>query len=67
DALEAAVVAGHHEGLEVSVNAGVAFAGAWDLAEEGTFGSDETVVLLNTEAGVKTADLLRSHLMGQGV
>jgi len=67
DALESAVVAGHHEGLEVSVNAGIAFAGAWELADAEAFGSDETVVLLNTEAGVKTADLLRSHLMGQGV
>ncbi|MFC4358732.1 pyridoxal-phosphate dependent enzyme [Halobium salinum] len=67
DALEAAVVAGHHEGLEVSVNAGIAFAGAWELADEGAFDGDETVVLVNREAGVKTADLLRSHLMGQGV
>jgi threonine synthase len=30
---------------------------------------DETdhVVVVNTESGTKTADILRSHLMGQGI
>ena len=65
DALESAYSAARYEGIEMGVNAGVAAAGAWDLADE--FGDDATVVLLNTEAGGKTADLLRSHLMGKGI
>jgi threonine synthase len=46
---------------------GAAPAGAWALAEDGFFDGDETVVLLNSDAGLKTPDVLRSHLMGQGI
>lgn len=67
DSLESAWSAARHEGIEMGVNAGVAAAGAWDLATDGAFPSDGTVVVLNTEAGGKTSDLLRSHLMGQGI
>ncbi|MFB6097467.1 MAG: threonine synthase [Haloferacaceae archaeon] len=65
DALASAVTAAQHEAVEMGASAGVAAAGAWDLRE--AFDADDTVVLLNTEAGAKSADLLRSHLMGQGV
>jgi len=46
---------------------GVAPAGAWVAAEDGFFDGDETVVLINVEGGLKTPDVLRSHLMGQGI
>ncbi|EJN60573.1 threonine synthase [Halogranum rubrum] len=65
DALESAYSAARYEGIEMGANAGVAAAGAWELADE--FDSDATVVLLNTEAGGKSSDLLRSHLMGKGI
>ena len=81
DTLESAVAVTQRTGVEVGVAGGAAAAGAWELATVAdaesdaddapdsldAFGGDDTVVLLNTEAGVKTADVLRSHLMGQGV
>jgi threonine synthase len=42
-------------------------AAAWRLAEDGVFEDGDDVVVVNTEAGTKTADVLRSHLMGQGI
>ncbi len=65
--LEAAVAVATHEGLEMSPSAGTAAAAAWHLAEEGVFDGDETIVLVSTAAGNREADLLRSHLMSQGV
>ena len=65
--LESAVATAKAEGLEVGATPGVAASGAWELAERGEFDADDTVVLLNTAAGNKDADVLRSHLMGQGV
>ncbi|MFC6769017.1 threonine synthase, partial [Natrinema soli] len=44
-----------------------AASGAWELAERGAFDGDETVVIVNTGSGNKEADVLRSHLMSQGV
>ncbi|WP_336022203.1 pyridoxal-phosphate dependent enzyme [Halobellus salinisoli] len=67
DSLESAVLAAQRVGVEASPAGGVALAGAAALADEGTFGSDDDVVVLNTASGVKTADVLRSHLMGKGV
>ncbi len=67
DILHAAAVVAQREGLEVGATAAAAASGAWELAERGEFGADDTVVLLNTGAGNKDADVLRSHLMGQGV
>ncbi|WP_117592130.1 threonine synthase [Haloprofundus halophilus] len=67
DILASAVAAAQHEAIEVGVAGGAAPAGAWSLAEEGRFGDDDTVVLVNTESGLKTPDVLRSHLMGQGI
>jgi threonine synthase len=67
DALESAVAVASRATVEVGAAGGVAAAAAWALAEEGSLGADETVVVLNTESGGKTPDVLRSHLMGQGV
>ena len=64
DILESAVAVNGREGVEAGVSAGAAPAAAWELAEE--FGPGDTLVLVNTTAGGKDADLLRSHLMGQG-
>jgi threonine synthase len=44
-----------------------AASGAFELAERGEFGEDDTVVLLNTGTANKNADVLRSHLMSKGV
>ncbi|GAB3024434.1 threonine synthase [Natronobiforma cellulositropha] len=65
--LEAAVAVAKGEGLESTPSAAAAASGAWELGEQGVFDGDETVVIVNTAAGTKEADVLRSHLMGQGV
>ncbi|WP_331236389.1 threonine synthase [Natronorarus salvus] len=65
--LEAGVAVAQAEGLEMGATCAAAASGAWKLAEEGEFGPDDTVVLLNTGTANKDADVLRSHLMGQGV
>ncbi|QSW99619.1 threonine synthase [Haloterrigena alkaliphila] len=67
DILEAAVQVAKREGLEMVPSAAAAASGAWELAERGAFDGDETVVILNTGSGNKEADVLRSHLMSQGV
>jgi threonine synthase len=67
DLLESAVALTQRLGTEVGATGGAAAAGAWALAERGAFDDDDTVVVVNADAGVKTADLLRSHLMSQGV
>jgi threonine synthase len=67
DLLESAVALTQRLGTEVGATGGAAAAGAWALADRGAFGADESVLVVNADAGVKTADVLRSHLMGQGV
>ncbi|SFC45470.1 L-threonine synthase [Halobiforma haloterrestris] len=67
DILEAGVQVAKQEGLEMCPSSAAAASGAWDLAERGEFDGDETIVILNTGAGNKEADVLRSHLMSQGV
>jgi threonine synthase len=67
DILESAVVAAQTAGVEVGTAGGAATAAAWRLAEDGVLRDDDDVVVVNTESGTKTADVLRSHLMGQGV
>ncbi|MEZ3115599.1 pyridoxal-phosphate dependent enzyme [Halobaculum sp. MBLA0147] len=67
DALESAVTAAQTEVVEVGGAGGVALAGAWALADDGTLGDTDDVVVVNPDAGVKTPDVLRSHLMGQGI
>ncbi|MEF8851096.1 MAG: pyridoxal-phosphate dependent enzyme [Haloarculaceae archaeon] len=66
DALEAAVSLAT-EGVEMSATGGVGAAAAHELAASGHLGSDDTVVLVNPVAGNKENDVLRSHLMRQGV
>jgi threonine synthase len=65
-ALESAVSVAA-EGVEMSATGGVGAAAAQQLAERGQLGSDDTVVLVNPVDGNKENDVLRSHLMRQGV
>ncbi len=65
--LESAVTAASSEGLEVGTSTGAALGGTWRLAERDVLGEDDCVVVLNTGAGSKDDDVLRSHLMGQGI
>ncbi|EMA62477.1 pyridoxal-phosphate dependent enzyme [Halorubrum lipolyticum] len=67
DILASAVAVAQNEVMEMGATGGAAPAGAWALAEEGFFDGTETVVLVNSDAGLKTPDVLRSHLMGQGI
>ena len=67
DALESAVVAAQRAGLEVGAAGGVALGAAEALADNGAVGEDDHIVVVNTESGTKTADILRSHLMSKGV
>ncbi|MFO8114600.1 MAG: pyridoxal-phosphate dependent enzyme [Halorubrum sp.] len=67
DVLASAVAVAQNEVMEMGATGGAAPAGAWALAEDGFFDGDETVVLVNSDAGLKTPDVLRSHLMGQGI
>jgi len=67
DLLESAVALTQRLGTEVGATGGAAAAGAWELADRGELAADDSVLVVNADAGVKTADVLRSHLMGQGV
>ena len=65
--LQAAIDVAQEEGLEMGATCAAAASGTRALAEAGEFDEDDTVVVVNTGAGNKDADVLRSHLMGQGV
>ncbi|WP_121822258.1 threonine synthase [Halostella salina] len=65
--LASAITVAQEEGIEMGATCAAAASGAMELAEQGEFGPNATVVLLNTGAGNKDDDILRSHLMGQGV
>ena len=67
DALESAVTAAQTTVLEVGGAGGVALAAVWELADRGDLSADDDVVVVNPDAGVKTPDVLRSHLMGKGI
>ncbi len=67
DVLASAVAVAQNEVLEMGAAGGAAPAGAWAVAEDGFLDGDETIVLVNVESGLKTPDVLRSHLMGQGI
>jgi threonine synthase len=54
-------------GVTMGATGGAAVSGAQVLAEQGAFDSDDVVVLVNAVTGNKEADLLRSHLMSQGL
>jgi threonine synthase len=45
----------------------VALAAVEALSTDGVLGADDHAVAVNTESGTKTADILRSHLMGKGI
>ena len=59
--LDAALTVARETGLEMAPTCASAVSGAAKLAAEGEFGPDDTVVILNTGAGNKDADVLRSH------
>ncbi len=67
DILEAAIAVAKGEGIELTPSSAAAASGAWELAEQGVFDGEETVVIVGTAAGSKEADVLRSHLMGKGI
>jgi len=62
-----AAVDGCELGPEIGATGGTAVAGMRALADRGVFDPDDEVVLVNPVAGSKEADLLRSHLMSQGL
>ena len=57
-AIEASRTAARLSGVEMCVEAGVALASVAELAGDGTIDDDEEVVVLNTGAGCKSADLI---------
>ena len=63
----AGAVDGCEMGPETGATGGTAIAGARALAEDEAFADDDVVILVNPVAGSKEADLLRSHLMSQGI
>ncbi|WP_232701164.1 threonine synthase [Halobacterium wangiae] len=65
--LDAAVLVAQHEGLEMGATCAAAASGASALADDGAFGPDDTVVIMNTGTGNKDADVVRSHLMSKGI
>jgi threonine synthase len=67
DIMDSAATVAQHEGLEMGVTCAAAASGAWELAQNGEFGADDTIVLLNTGAGNKDADVIRSRLMARGM
>jgi threonine synthase len=58
DAFDAALTVARRGGSEMCITSAVAFAGTRKLADRGVFGPDESVVVINTGAGCKTADYL---------
>jgi len=65
--LDAAIAVAQNEGLEMAPTCAAAASAHAPLAERGEFDADDTVAIVNTGAGNKNADVLRSHLMGQGI
>jgi len=65
--LAAAVDIAQTAGIEMGATCGAAASGALELADRGVFDGDETIVLVNTATGNKESDILRSHLMSQGI
>jgi threonine synthase len=65
--MSSTVTVAQNEGLEMGVTCSAAASGAWQLAQDGAFDEDDTVVLMNTATGNKDADVARSHLMSKGL
>jgi len=55
------------DGVPTSATGGAAVSGARTLAESDAFDDDETVVLVDPATANREADILRSHLMKQGI
>jgi threonine synthase len=53
--------------VPASATGGAAIAGVQALAEDGSISDGETVVLVNPATANREADVLRSHLMKQGI
>ncbi len=60
NAVEAALDMARSDGIEMCVTSAVAMAGAMARADAGAYDADETVVVINTGAGCKTAGILGS-------
>lgn len=56
--IDAALEIASSDGVEMCITAAVALAGAFELERKGVFGDSDEVVVINTGAGCKTADLL---------
>ncbi|MFB6229354.1 MAG: threonine synthase [Halobacteriales archaeon] len=54
EAVDAALEMARADGVEMCVTSAVAMAGAMARADEGAYGTDETLVVINTGAGCKT-------------
>ena len=54
-------------GVPVSATGGAAVSGARTLADRGAFEGDDVVVLVDPNTANREADILRSHLMKQGI
>jgi len=54
-------------GLTMGATGGAAVAGARQLADQGAFDAEDVLVLVNPTTGNKEEDILRSHLMKQGL
>ncbi len=57
-AIAAAIEMARSDGVEMCVTSAIAMAGAVARADEGAYDGDETVVVINTGAGCKTAETL---------
>jgi threonine synthase len=64
--LDACVRMARETGLELGHTCAAAASGTFELAARGEFDDDDTVVILNTGAANKNADVIRSHLMSRG-
>lgn len=65
--MSSTVTVAQNEGLEMGVTCSAAASGAWQLAQDGAFDEDDSIVLMNTATGNKDADVARSHLMSKGL
>lgn len=67
DILDSAALVARQEGVEMGATPAAAASGARALADRGDFDEETTVVIINTGAGNKDADIIRSHLEGRGL
>ena len=61
-AITAAIEMAQSDGIEMCIPSAVALAGAMKRADDGAYDGDETVVVVNTGAGVKSAQRLAANL-----